>query len=129
MARQTPVIQMEGLTRRFGANTAVNELTLTVDRGEVFGLLGHNGAGKTTTVRLLNGVLNPSAGTASVLGLSPVKEGSALRRRTGVLTETPSLYEGLSARDNLQVFADLYGLPRPRSAQRVEEMLARPAQE
>lgn len=125
MTVQTPVIQVEGLTRRFGANTAVNELTLTVDRGEVFGLLGHNGAGKTTTVRLLNGVLNPSAGTASVLGFSPMKEGSALRRRTGVLTETPSLYEGLSARDNLQVFADLYGLPRPRSAQRVEEMLAR----
>lgn len=125
MALQTPVIQVEGLTRRFGANTAVNNLTLTVDRGEVFGLLGHNGAGKTTTVRLLNGVLNPSAGTASVLGLSPVKDGSALRRRTGVLTETPSLYESLSARDNLQIFADLFGIPRPGSTQRVEEMLGR----
>lgn len=124
MNAHTPVIITEGLTRRFGTNTAVNDLTLTVNRGEVFGLLGHNGAGKTTTVRLLNGVLNPSAGMSRVLGLDPVADGSALRRRTGVLTETPSLYEGLTARDNLLVFADLYGIPRGESVLRVEQMLA-----
>ena len=73
-----PVIQTAQLTRRFGDQTAVNTLDFEVYRGEVFGFLGHNGAGKTTTVRLLNGVLTPSSGSARVLNLSPVTEGPAL---------------------------------------------------
>ena len=118
-----PVIVTHDLTRRFGDTTAVNGMTLTVNAGEVFGLLGHNGAGKTTTVRLLNGVLTPSGGTARVLGLSPIEQGTELRRRTGVLTETPSLYETLSARENLTIFADLYDVPRADVSRRVDEML------
>lgn len=118
------VIETEGLTRRFGQTTAVDNLSLTVQRGEVFGLLGHNGAGKTTTVRLLNGVLTPGGGRARVLGLDPMTQGPALRQRTGVLTETPSLYENLSAWDNLSVFADLYGVPRGEVQARVDEILA-----
>jgi len=117
------VIETHNLTRRFGTKTAVDHLSLTVYAGEVFGLLGHNGAGKTTTVRLLNGVLNPSDGSALVLGFDPVKQGTELRKRTGVLTETPSVYEGLSARENLRVFADLYGVPRDQVDQRVDQML------
>jgi ABC-2 type transport system ATP-binding protein len=117
------VIETRDLTRRFGEKTAVDRLTLTVYAGEVFGLLGHNGAGKTTTVRLLNGVLNPSGGSARVLGFDPIQQGADLRRRTGVLTETPSLYEGISARQNLRLFADLYGVPRQQVERRVEAML------
>ncbi len=117
------VIETNNLTRRFGDKTAVDHLTVNVYAGEVFGLLGHNGAGKTTTVRLLNGVLNASDGSARVLGFDPVKQGSDLRKKTGVLTETPSLYEGLSARDNLRIFADLYGIPRAEVNGRVAQML------
>ena len=76
--------------------------------GEIFGFLGHNGAGKTTTVRLLNGVLEPTTGDARVLGLDPQALGPALRAKTGVLTETPSLDERLTARDNLSIYADSY---------------------
>jgi ABC-2 type transport system ATP-binding protein len=118
-----PVISTEGLTRRFGQTVAVDQLRLEVGAGEIFGFLGHNGAGKTTTVRLLNGVLDPSAGSARVLGLDPLTKGPALRRRTGVLTETPSLDERLTARENLVTFANLYGVPSMQVSSRVEELL------
>ncbi|HSN76671.1 MAG TPA: ABC transporter ATP-binding protein [Anaerolineae bacterium] len=119
-----PIIVTHGLTRRFDDTVAVDDLTLEVYPGEVFGFLGHNGAGKTTTVRLLNGILTPSAGQASVLGLDPMADGPALRRQTGVLTETPSLDERLSARVNLSLYADLYGVPRAEVKQRVDALLA-----
>ena len=118
------VIETRGLTRRFGAVTAVDALDLTVERGEVVGLLGHNGAGKTTTVRLLNGVLAPSAGRAVVLGLDPATDGVALRRRCGVSTETPSVDERLTGRQGLTFFAEVYGVAPARVAARVDELLA-----
>ncbi|MFN2182868.1 MAG: ABC transporter ATP-binding protein [Anaerolineae bacterium] len=113
----------DGLTRHFGEVVAVDHLTLEVQAGEVFGFLGHNGAGKTTTVRMLNGVLAPTSGTARVLGLAPMEQGPALRRRTGVLTETPSLDERLTGRENLEIFAALYGVPRREIAARVQELM------
>ena len=119
-----PILSTTGLTRRFGADLAVDGLTLEVYPGEVFGFLGHNGAGKTTTVRLLNGVLTPSAGQARVLGLDPMADGPALRRQTGVLTETPSLDERLTARVNLSLYADLYGVPKATVRARVDALLA-----
>lgn len=118
-----PVISTENLTRRFGDTLALDRLTLQVYPGEVFGYLGHNGAGKTTTVRLLNGILNASDGTAQVLNLSPVTQGSELRARTGVLTETPSLEERLTARENLAIYAELYGVPREQVNQQLEKYL------
>lgn len=118
-----PVIQISSLTRRFGEKNAVDNLTLDVQAGEIFGFLGHNGAGKTTTVRLLNGVIEPTSGSARVLGLDPQAEGPALRARTGVLTETPSLDERLTARDNLSIYADLYSVPRADVSGRVNYML------
>jgi ABC-2 type transport system ATP-binding protein len=118
-----PAISANELTRYFDGVVAVDRLTLDVGAGEIFGFLGHNGAGKTTTVRLLNGVLSPSAGEARVLGLSPAIDGPALRRRTGVLTETPSLDERLSASGNLTIYADLYGVPKADVASRVAELL------
>jgi ABC-2 type transport system ATP-binding protein len=118
-----PVIATNNLTRRFGDVVAVNLLSLEVHAGEVFGFLGHNGAGKTTTVRLLNGVLAPSGGTTRVLDLDPLGSGPPLRRRTGVLTETPSLDERLTGRENLQIYADLYDVPHAAVPDRVEELL------
>ena len=116
-------IETESLTVRFGSVVAVDALDLTVAAGEVFGFLGHNGAGKTTTVRVLNGLLRPSAGRSTVLGLDPLVEGSALRRRTGVLTETPALDERLTARENLTFFAAFYGIEGASATRRVSELL------
>lgn len=119
----TPVIQISSLSRRFGETNAVDDLTLDVHAGEIFGFLGHNGAGKTTTVRLLNGVLEPTSGNAKVLGLDPLTDGPAVRAQTGVLTETPSLDERLTARDNLSFYADLYNVPRADVPGRVDFLL------
>ncbi len=116
-------IRIEALTRRFGENVAVDRLTFAVRPGEVFGLLGHNGAGKTTTIRLLNGVLGASDGQAEVLGLDPMREGSELRRQTGVLTENPSLDENLTANENLRIYARLYDVPAAAIEARVATLL------
>ncbi len=118
-----PIIEVNDLRRTFGENAAVDGMTFTVEPGEVFGLLGPNGAGKTTTVRLLNGILPPSEGTARVFGLDPTTHGEDIRRRTGVLTETPALYERLSARENLEFFATLQEVPESDASRRVDEML------
>lgn len=119
----SPVIQISSLSRRFGEINAIDGLTLDVQAGEIFGFLGHNGAGKTTTVRLLNGVIEPTSGSARVLGLDPQAEGPALRARTGVLTETPSLDERLTARDSLSIYADLYNVPLAEVGTRLNSLL------
>lgn len=116
-------IIIEGLTRCFGQTTAIDRLDLRVGRGEVFGLLGPNGAGKTTTVRLLAGVLRASAGRAQVLGLDVATQAREIRSQVGVLTETPNLYESLTARDNLLLYGDLYGVPKDVLPQRVQDVL------
>ncbi|MCB0247604.1 MAG: ABC transporter ATP-binding protein [Anaerolineae bacterium] len=118
-----PVIVASDLGRRFGETVAVSQLELTVQAGEVFGFLGHNGAGKTTTIRMLNGILTPTTGSARVLGLDPMVDGTQLRSRTGVLTETPSLDERLTGRDNLSIYADLYRVPKDEVRTRVDELL------
>jgi ABC-2 type transport system ATP-binding protein len=117
------IIEVNDLRRTFGDNAAVDGMTFAVEPGEVFGLLGPNGAGKTTTVRLLNGILPPSEGTARVFGFDPTTHGEDIRRRTGVLTETPALYERLSARENLEFFATLQAIPEADVSRRVDEML------
>lgn len=119
----TPIIEVNNLQRRFGDNKAVDGMTFAVEPGEVFGLLGPNGAGKTTTVRLLNGILPPSGGTAHVFGFDPVTQGQLIRRKTGVLTETPSLYERLTASENLEFFGTLHEIPPSHLKDRVAEML------
>lgn len=118
------MIHVECLTKRFGELAAVHEISFEVEQGEIFGFLGHNGAGKTTTVRLLNGVLSPSAGEIRVLGLDPMSQGPELRRCSGVLTETPCLDERLTARENLRIYADLYQVPLFDVDDRVDELLA-----
>ena len=117
------IITVKNLTRRFGNNIAVNGLSFDVQAGEVFGFLGHNGAGKTTTVRMLNGILEANQGTMRVMDMDPIADGPALRAHTGVLTESAALEFRLTARDNLLIYADLFGVPRSKVTSRVGEML------
>jgi len=102
------MIQTENLTKRFGKNLAVDRLTLKVEAGEVFGFLGPNGAGKTTTIRMLTALISPTSGEATVLGWEIGREDGQVRRRVGILTESPGLYDRLSAERNLAFFARLY---------------------
>ncbi len=106
------VVETQGLTKEFDGLYAVNGLSLKINESEIFGLLGPNGAGKTTTVRLLTGMLEPSSGNASVLGLNSVTQSNQIRERVGILTETPSLYQRLSVRDNLDFFAKVHDIPK-----------------
>ena len=118
-----PIIEVEKLVRKFGEHRAVDEMTFHVKQGEVFGLLGPNGAGKTTTVRLLNGILPPSAGSTKVFGFDPTTQGESIRRKTGVLTETPALYERLTARENLEFFGTLQEISENDLNHCIDEML------
>ena len=106
-----PALETRDLSRSFDGRVALDGLTIEADAGEVVALLGPNGAGKTTTVRLLNGVLRPERGTSRVLGLDPVADGDAVRRRTGVLTENAGLDDRLTARENLAFTARVRDVP------------------
>jgi len=118
-------IQTHDLTRSFPSGVALDGLTLEVQPGEVLALLGPNGAGKTTTVRLLNGILNPDRGWASVLGFDPATHGDEVRRRTGVLTEHAGLDERLTARENLTLTGRMRGLDRTWVERRCDDLLER----
>jgi len=107
------MIKTEGLTRRFGDLVAVDRLDLEVGCGEVFGFLGPNGAGKTTTVRMLAALIAPTSGEATVAGERIGRGNREIRRKVGVLTETPGLYKRLSAADNLLFFARLHRVSSP----------------
>jgi ABC-2 type transport system ATP-binding protein len=113
-------IEVQKLTRTYNGLVAVNDISFSVESGEVFGFLGPNGAGKTTTIRILTGQLRPTSGTARVAGYDVVTEREALQPQIGVVFETHNLYERLSARDNLLFAARLYGV----SKRRVDEALA-----
>jgi ABC-2 type transport system ATP-binding protein len=118
-------ITTRGLTRRFPGGVGLDDVALDARVGEVLALLGPNGAGKTTTIRLLNGVLRPDAGSATVLGLDPAVAGDAVRRRTGVLTEHAGLDDRLTARENLRVSARVRGRSGPAGERRIDELVER----
>jgi ABC-2 type transport system ATP-binding protein len=101
-------VRTEKLTRRFGRRLAVDRLTLDVERGEIVGLLGPNGAGKTTTIRMLAGIIAPTAGKANVGGIDPTEQPERVHERIGLLTESAGFYERLSAERNLDYFARFY---------------------
>ncbi|HVA87969.1 MAG TPA: ABC transporter ATP-binding protein [Candidatus Saccharimonadales bacterium] len=117
------MVRAEGLGRRFGDVWAVEDLDFELRRGEVFGLLGPNGAGKTTTVRMLTALIAPTVGTASVDGFDVRTDPEAVRARIGLLTETPSLYERLTATQNLEFFGRLHELPDDVRTERIEKLL------
>jgi ABC-2 type transport system ATP-binding protein len=104
------VIEVQHLVKRFGAFTAVDDLSFSVEEGEVFGLLGSNGAGKSTAIRMLCALLTPTSGSARVLGLDVGRDAEALKRRIGYMTQRFSLYEDLTVRQNLRFFGGVYGL-------------------
>jgi len=124
MATPDPVmLRATGLGRRFDELWAIRGMDLEVFRGEVLGLLGPNGAGKTTTVRLLTALIEPTEGRATVDGLDVTERPEEVRARVGILTETPGLYEKLSASANLDFFGRLYGLDAATRAARIEHYL------
>ncbi|MEJ2597203.1 MAG: ABC transporter ATP-binding protein [Anaerolineales bacterium] len=108
------MIETENLTKKFGETLAVDRLNLAVKEGEVFGFLGPNGAGKTTTVRMLTSLIGPTGGTALVNGHRLGEEDTQIRRSVGVLTETPGMYDNLSAEFNLEIYARLYEVQDPK---------------
>ena len=118
----TPALVVRELTKRFGARTAFEDVSFTVDRGEVFGFLGPNGAGKTSTVRTLGTLIAPSSGSATVAGLElTAAHGEEIRRRIAIMPEAPGLYLRLSVAENLAYFAGLYELSEPKA--RIERAL------
>jgi drug efflux transport system ATP-binding protein len=117
-------VETRGLTRRFGPVTAVRELTLRIERGEVFGLLGPNGSGKTTTIRMLCGILEPSAGSATVAGIDVAAAPEQVRQRIGYMSQQFGLYEDLTAGENLTFYAAIYGLAGDARRARVAEVVA-----
>ncbi|HEX6255554.1 MAG TPA: ATP-binding cassette domain-containing protein [Euzebyales bacterium] len=122
-AAQEPAIVVEQLTRRFGDFVAVDGIDFAVGRGEVFGFLGPNGAGKTTTISMLTTLLRPTAGSARVSGHDVEHDDAAVRRSIGIVFQEPSLDERLSARENLEFHAVLYGMRREDRPGRIEEAL------
>jgi ABC-2 type transport system ATP-binding protein len=118
------IIEVEGLTKTFGAHVAVDRLNFEVEEGEVFGLLGPNGAGKTTTVRMLACLISPSGGSAKVGGYKISENPLEVRQTVGILTESPSLYERLTAYENMDFFAEAYSLSDPQEkSTRIRELL------
>ena len=120
---EKPVIHTEGLTKHYGDVKALIDLSLDIRKGEIFVFLGPNGAGKTTTIRILTGQLRPTSGQAWVLGCDVVEDRQALQPQIGVVFEYQNLYERLSARDNLNFAADLYGVPQSRVDQVLEQVV------
>ncbi|MFH1943278.1 MAG: ABC transporter ATP-binding protein [bacterium] len=118
------VIQTEALTRRFGQFVAVDSVSFEVKRGEIFGFLGANGAGKTTTIRMLCGLLQPSAGRASVAGLDVKTQSEHIKRKIGYMSQRFSLYEDLTIIENIEFYAGIYGLNRSQRKQKPGEVLA-----
>jgi ABC-2 type transport system ATP-binding protein len=119
------VIDAQGLSKRYDGAVAVDNVSFTVGRGEIFGLLGPNGAGKTTTILMLLGLTEISAGAARVLGHDPVREPLAVKRRVGYLPDSVGFYDYLSARDNLRYTARLIGFNEAEREARVADALAR----
>jgi ABC-2 type transport system ATP-binding protein len=109
-------IDVKGLTKSFGGRTVVQNLSMQVKRGSIYGFLGPNGSGKTTTIRMLCGLLTPDSGTGTCLGYDIRRDADKIKLRVGYMTQRFSLYQDLSVRENLEFVARLYGLPKPKAA-------------
>jgi len=118
-------IEVDGLTRRFGTFTAVDAISFDVGQGEVFGFLGANGAGKTTAIRMLIGLLAPSAGSARVAGYDVATQAEMVKRNIGYMSQRFSLYEDLTVRENITLYGGIYGLSDAAIAKRTSELVAR----
>jgi len=119
-----PTVVLQDLTKRFGNFTAVDRVTLSVSRGEIFGFLGPNGAGKSTTIRILCGLLAPTSGQASVLGFDVAREPEQVKASIGYMSQKFSLYDDLTVKENISFFAGVYGVPRERRREREEYVVS-----
>ena len=111
-------IDVQGLSKSFEGRTVVDNLSMQVKRGSIYGFLGPNGSGKTTTIRMLCGLLTPDKGKGTCLGYDITKDADKIKRHVGYMTQRFSLYQDLSVRENLEFVARLYGMPDPRGAAR-----------
>lgn len=118
------MIQLRGLTKRYGTFTAVNAIDLEVRRGELFGFLGPNGAGKTTTLRMIAGILKPSGGTVHVAGIDVEREPLKAKARLGYIPDRPFVYDKLTGAEFMRFVAALYGQEGPAVERRIDELLA-----
>ncbi|WP_269775397.1 ABC transporter ATP-binding protein [Bacillus siamensis] len=117
------MLELTDLTKKYGDFTAVNHISLRVEKGEIFGLLGPNGAGKSTTVSMISTVLSPTDGTICINGMSLQKQPAAIKKVMGIVPQEIALYQALSAKDNLAFFGSLYGLSGKELDKRVDEVL------
>jgi ABC-2 type transport system ATP-binding protein len=118
------MIELVNVTKKFGVKTAVEDLSLSIGRGELFAFLGPNGAGKTTTIKMMCGLLFPTAGTVRIAGYDLQTDGDKARQLISYVPDQPFLYEKLTGREVLQFIADMYGLSPERKRERIAEMIA-----
>ncbi|MBI3454224.1 MAG: ABC transporter ATP-binding protein [Candidatus Rokubacteria bacterium] len=123
LARDGGGLRLEGLTKQFGALTAVRSLSITVHPGEIYGLIGPNGSGKTTTVKMLTGLYRPTGGRIVVSGVDLQTEPERAKRALGYLPDEPFIYEKLSGREFLHLMGELYGVPSQERVVRIERLL------
>ncbi|MDD1723601.1 MAG: ATP-binding cassette domain-containing protein [Methanospirillum sp.] len=117
------IIETINLTKKFGSTTAVDNISLSIHKGEVFGLLGPNGAGKTTLLSMLCTILRPTSGSARISGYDITREPARVRGSIGIVFQDPSVDTDMTARENLQMHADLYGVPVPEQKERIRSVL------
>lgn len=120
---QNNLIEIKGITKKFGEKTVVDDVSFSVGKGQIFGLLGPNGAGKTTLIRILSTLIQPTRGTAIINGNDILTSQSEVRKSIGVLPEDPCIYEKISVYENIRYFAALYDVPRNKREHRIQELL------
>lgn len=116
-------VETRDLTRTFGAFTAVDQISLKIRQGGIYGFLGPNGSGKSTTIRMLCGIIEPSAGSGQVMGLDIVSQSEQIKAKIGYMSQKFSLYDDLTVRENLEFYAGLYSLPASMKNERIAEMI------
>ncbi|MHB8147251.1 MAG: ABC transporter ATP-binding protein [Vulcanimicrobiaceae bacterium] len=121
--RANVAIEARGLTKRYGRHTVVDDVSLEVHEGEIFGFLGPNGSGKSTTIKMLCGLVEPTSGSASICGFDVGRQGDQMRRSIGYMSQSFSLYDDLTVVENLEFYGRAYGLSRAKRAERILELM------